>query len=34
VLREAENRGVVKLSRGKTTLLDESGMARLARVRG
>jgi CRP-like cAMP-binding protein len=33
VLREAENRGVVKLSRGKTTLLDESGMARLARVR-
>ena len=34
VLREAENRGVVKLSRGKTTLLDESGMARLARLRG
>jgi CRP-like cAMP-binding protein len=34
VLREAENRGVVRLSRGKTTLLDESGMARLARVRG
>jgi CRP-like cAMP-binding protein len=34
VLREAEDRGVVKLSRGKTTLLDESGMARLARVRG
>jgi len=33
VLREAENRGVVRLSRGKTTLLDESGMARLARVR-
>jgi len=33
VLREAEDRGVVKLSRGKTTLLDESGMARLARVR-
>ena len=34
VLREAENRGVVKLSRGKTTLLDVSGMARLARLRG
>jgi len=34
VLREAENRGVVKLSRGKTTLLDEGGMARLARLRG
>jgi len=34
VLREAEDRGVVKLSRGKTTLLDESGMARLARLRG
>jgi CRP-like cAMP-binding protein len=34
VLREAEDRGVVRLSRGKTTLLDESGMARLARVRG
>ena len=34
VLREAENRGVVRLSRGKTTLLDESGMARLARLRG
>ena len=33
VLREAENRGVVRLSRGKTTLLDESGRARLARVR-
>ena len=33
VLREAEDRGIVKLSRGKTTLLDESGMARLARVR-
>ena len=33
VLREAENRGVVRLSRGKTTLLDENGMARLARVR-
>jgi CRP-like cAMP-binding protein len=33
VLREAENRGVVRLSRGKTTLLDESGMARLARIR-
>ena len=34
VLRDAEDRGVVRLSRGKTTLLDESGMARLARVRG
>ena len=34
VLREAEDRGFVSLSRGKTTLLDESGMARLARVRG
>jgi len=34
VLREAENRGVVKLSRGKTALLDEGGMARLARLRG
>lgn len=34
VLREAEDRGVVRLSRGKTTLLDESGMARLARLRG
>ena len=34
VLREAEDRGVVKLSRGKTTLLDEGGMARLARLRG
>ena len=34
VLREAEDRGIVKLSRGKTTLLDESGMARLARLRG
>ena len=33
VLREAEHRGYVELSRGKTTLLDESGMARLARVR-
>jgi CRP/FNR family transcriptional regulator, cyclic AMP receptor protein len=33
VLREAEDRGVVRLSRGKTTLLDESGMARLARIR-
>jgi CRP-like cAMP-binding protein len=33
VLREAENRGIVRLSRGKTTLLDENGMARLARVR-
>ena len=34
VLREAEDRGVVRLSRGKTTLLDEGGMARLARLRG
>ena len=34
VLREAEDRGIVKLSRGKTTLLDEGGMARLARLRG
>jgi CRP-like cAMP-binding protein len=34
VLREAESRGVVRLSRGKTTLLDEGGMARLARLRG
>jgi CRP-like cAMP-binding protein len=34
VLREAEGRGIVHLSRGKTTLLDEGGMARLARVRG
>jgi CRP-like cAMP-binding protein len=33
VLREAENRGVVRLSRGKTTLLDETEMARLARIR-
>jgi CRP/FNR family cyclic AMP-dependent transcriptional regulator len=34
VLREAEDRGIVRLSRGKTTLLDEGGMARLARLRG
>lgn len=34
VLREAEDRGFVELSRGKTLLLDENGMARLARVRG
>jgi len=34
VLREAEDRGIVELSRGKTTLLDEGGMARLARLRG
>jgi CRP-like cAMP-binding protein len=33
VLRDAENRGFVRLSRGKTTLLDESGMSRLARIR-
>jgi CRP-like cAMP-binding protein len=33
VLREAEDRGVVRLSRGKTMLLDEAGMARLARIR-
>jgi CRP-like cAMP-binding protein len=34
VLRAAEDRGIVELSRGKTTLLDEGGMARLARLRG
>jgi CRP-like cAMP-binding protein len=33
VLRDAENRGFVRLSRGKTTLLDENGMSRLARIR-
>lgn len=33
VLREAEGRGLVALSRGKTVLLDPDGMARLARVR-
>ena len=33
VLREAEARGLVQLSRGKTVLCDPDGMARLARVR-
>ena len=33
VLRDAENRGFVRLSRGKTTLLDESGLSRLVRIR-
>jgi CRP/FNR family transcriptional regulator, cyclic AMP receptor protein len=34
VLREAEGRGLVQVSRGKTVLLDPEGLARLARVRG
>ncbi len=34
VLREAEERGIVSLSRGKTVLRDPDAMARLARVRG
>lgn len=33
VLRVAEQRGLVELSRGKTVLRDQEGMARLARVR-
>jgi len=33
VLREAEARGLVELSRGKTVLRDADGIARLARVR-
>jgi len=33
VLRDAERRGLVRLSRGRTVLLDESGLARLARLR-
>ena len=34
VLREAEGRGLVQVGRGRTTLLDPVGLARLARVRG
>jgi CRP-like cAMP-binding protein len=33
VLRDAEERGLVALSRGRTVLKDPEGMARLARVR-
>lgn len=33
VLRDSERRGLVRLSRGRTILLDERGMARLARLR-
>jgi hypothetical protein len=32
VLRDAERRGFVELGRGRTTLLDAEGMARLARA--
>ena len=33
LLREAEERGLVELGRGRTVLLDPDGLARLARVR-
>lgn len=33
VLREAEERGLVELGRGRTVLLDPDGLARLARLR-
>jgi CRP-like cAMP-binding protein len=32
VLRDAERRGIVELRRGRTVVLDEDGLARLARV--
>lgn len=33
VLREAEDRGLVEIGRGRTVLLDPDGLARLARLR-